>query len=385
MKSFFNSFKETVIETINKIKIKPKPHKKAVQPVVKIKPSDIDGINKAMEYERGLLRGDLASEQLEKEKLKRTVSRKKKENISKVLNEQQNKLYWSRYREAFSWRSFFKNLEKKKVFFRVNSYNFMKKFGVFEDLLILKDGSWAIVIRDKEGNTRPIISGRTTKDLFRNYGSLTKTVATRNFIINLNEDSHHVENILEREIPSKVYDGNGKEHVSRINSKEISKVLLEKDETIQSLMEEAQTSEEAYVNENMRSRKKDMISKVDKLRAENAEGDLKKTLQEVADIRSSYDDVNMALSKANYGKKLYEEYNKKVETAIDKAFDKLAKKLPKDAVEEAKGLVQDDLIFASNAILKNKAPPQVVIEKETKTESNQPQVLNKRPISIMKK
>jgi len=304
---------------------------------------------KAEEQARGIAEGIAAAAKEKQRKAEKEVRRAKDVNVNKYLSERAKEIRYEPYKGAFSWRKFFREVEKKNNFY-VYSYNFAKKFGKFYDMSTLKDGRRAIWI-ENNGHIEPIITGRTDKDMFRNFSGLSYIATKGHIPINLDENYEYVENIEEKEVPSVMVDGNGNIVVSSIDSGPFIEKLAESQATIDRILQNYKTLERTFAEVVKENKLKEMYKNLGISRAESLEGSMKSQLESIHKLLADQHDLLVSSARVSNEKEIVEDRNKKIEQARDEIMKEFKEKFSETPSEEVERSLQRRIDWIINNVL----------------------------------
>jgi len=302
--------------------------------VVTITQRDLGSINKAIEKDRGFARGELLREKALRQKLEQLIKKQREINVNKQLYEQARKLFTRQYQGSLSWRRLINIAKRKKIY--VTSYNFKRVFGRFYDILTLKDGRIAITTITKKGKIRPVITGRSMKDMLKYYGGLVYSAGMGFLVVNLDEHGRYVPNLEASEVPNVVIDSNGKINYLDYNTDEFITLLAEKQATISELISQMESLQQALYLENLKRRISEMKYNLERGKLTSILGGLSQSLQETKDIMTHFRQISEEASANEHARKILESEVKALEEKRDEILKKQAEKFPKTAIEVAK-------------------------------------------------
>lgn len=292
--------------------------------------TEIESLDKEIEYERGYKEAQLAMKDLEIEQLKKKLKPDSDLDIKKFLDKQQKSAYNSQFTNALSVKKFF-TLNSRKAH-KLLSYDAQRRFGDFEDMLITTDGRIALTVKTK--NSKEIlIVGKTIKDIFCEFKGLSNVAPLGFLKVNLDSKRNYVENVLDREIPEVVIDGNGKVHISQINTKSFMEQLIEKEGTINELVQYISTIESALQNVSGSHNLAKIQSKYNKERAEVAETETLSMFKGVKEIIRSYNNMVKEITSKAVAQGISEDEIAQLEEIKDETLQKLRDKEGKEAVD----------------------------------------------------
>jgi hypothetical protein len=195
-------------------------HKEHVQ-IVRIGQAQTKELDKVLEFDRGLARGEAAGERVLRENAERYLKQKDEINLTELISKGSAELKFAQFQGSFSWKKLFFLMSKGKKI-KITSHNMVRDFGDFDDLLTLTDGRMAVIAKNrKTGKKTPVITGSDLRTIFKNFGGLSNGASKGFLIINLDENGSFTENILAKEIPNIVVDETGTVHFDQFNPSEI--------------------------------------------------------------------------------------------------------------------------------------------------------------------
>jgi len=333
---------------------------------VTLTPKNIQYLNKAIEADRGLARGIAAAERVRREQAERKLKEKERVNVSELLTKQRRALVYSQYQNSFSWKDFFELLRRGKTY-SVVSYDFETKFGDFYDLLTLKDGRLGLVVRNK-GKIIPLVAGRTTKELFRNFRGILQGVDKGVLITNLASDGTYIEDVGEKIIPNVTLDAKGNVNLSKYNAEPFIRQLAEKELEINKLIAENQTADEILRKEQLSKRLTEAKLQVNESNFKALKTALQDSLKDSASVLSMFRQVDKTNATLLHEKAMLEEFNTQLENKRNNLFKKYAETFPKNITEATKEEMQKFIEWTIGFFKEGQEPEVKEKKKEEKPE-----------------
>lgn len=296
---------------------------------------------KALEQQRGYAKGEEASQTVKAKQYENLVARKKTVNISKAANEKSKEIGNRAFKGGFSFQKLFLTTTKsKKKDIKVYSYNMKRYFGIFHDFGILNDGRVVLYIKTNN-QVVPLLTGRTVKDLFRNFSGLTHSAAKGLFLVNLDEDGNFVENIEEHDVPDVIVDAKGNISITRLDEEAFIRRLGEKERLVNKLVESHRALEKVIAMQSTQGTIKDLGEELATNRANTLDAKLRKQLQSISGIIKSYDELQKESILSASSQKIAEERLDNLEAVRDKLFAKVEKWFPQEDKEIAKDEIKE--------------------------------------------
>lgn len=326
--------KAYINKVLNQIKKKPKQKKR-------VDASHIEDINEELENALNNAKADNAMLKQQLEKLRKAHESEEEVNIGKKLQEEQKKLSNKSFQGAISFRKLFRLIEKKEKSVRGESVEAESKlggedFGDFVDIWGLNNGQMAAVVRNN-GHKKPIITGRTLPELFRNYKNLPHSVQKGVVFLNLDEDGNYSENIERKKVPNVKLDANGNFIHTQTNQGEFMKILAEKERKLNKLRSQLKASDQAWVKEN-EDRKSiqdysDVMKKKYDARSAALTDELEKTKNVLEENRIKRNEKHNLMNALN----MSEDYEDFVDKRRDELLEKVADMIPETKESLAEG------------------------------------------------
>lgn len=285
---------------------------------------------RALEKKIGQLEADKALAESRLREMERKLFEKKKVNVGKILSEEELKILASEYAGAFSFKKLFYYMFKKKKPIKVSSFDRKVDFGDFDDFVLLKDGRFAIKIKQ---SPTPIITGRDAKTLFFFYSGLANSVKSHFIPIPLTASGEYVENLLVEEVPD-VVEVNGKIIPREDYKKPLWEFIAQKNRLISELNEKLEIMTEQAFKEH--EKYLDMKRKYEAAvtRAEVAEGLAEKINREYQELRIRYDELVKENALLEHAKGIDEKFIHQLWKARDDWMEKVREIFPKDVSEK---------------------------------------------------
>jgi len=303
--------------------------------VFRIQVKDIPDLPAMLEKDRGMARGQLAAEQIRRQKAEQALIQKKKVDLKKELQKQQQAFLKEDLHGAFSLRNFFeweKAFLGKKRGIKVMSYDRRRSFGDFHDFLISrKDGSIHILV-DVNGKVVRLMRGPNARRVLR-YGSLATDAKLGFIALNLDENGRYAENLEDTEVNNVVMDANGKLIISDVDTKPFMDLLIQKNEEISRVSEMLERSEKLHLKELHETRLANVAAQINKIRAELNSG-LLSGVKGVAELHGVVDELRTDMAALALGKKIAEVQGDVFNNVMDTVNKKLLEVLPNDKREQ---------------------------------------------------
>lgn len=321
--------------------------KKIVRKV--LEEGEIANLPKEVELGRGYDKGQIAKRDVQIAKLKEQM-KAPEVNISEKLYKQQQALFWNQFQRAFSLRRFFYyNMFKRKKF-KVLSHNFKKDFGLFHDLIILKDGRWALVV-DNGGEIKPLFTAPTMKEMFRNFGGLSDLAGRGVFVVNLDEKGRYVPNVLEQDVPRVMVDAKGKIALNRQSRKPFIEQLTDAQAEIDEQQNYIETAEDTIREQTGEINRQKLMGKFNKSRATSTEAELTENVKAVENIMKGYRDITKENIQLGLGKSIDHERAEMLENVRNDIIKKMEDTFTKTGVEVAESKYEDIADWVLNLVL----------------------------------
>lgn len=357
---------KTLIKKLGK-RVKLKKH-------VIIQPEQAEDLDAAREKQVGYLQVDKALETIRADEAERELLKRKKVNVNKVLTQEQLKLLNEDFIGMFSLKKLFSHYFKGKKIF-ISSWDMKRVFGDFDDVVILKDGRVGIKLKQYG---RPIITGRTARDVFHYFPGLAYNVVKGIVPINLDNEGRYAENVLQKEVPNIVTGADGKAVISKVETEPLMNLIVEKDKQISELHTYTRLIERHAMRSHAEQRKLEGDVEANITRAETAEAIHSKNIRKMKGMVKTYDQLHTELAKTAEGKRIAELRYRQWNAAKNQWLRKVRELLPKDVVdrnmEELKRLFiwQQEYILKSVNVAKELIPKQEAAQqpkKEKKAEA----------------
>ena len=314
---------------------------------------------KALEQQRGYSKGEEAAQTVRANQLEKLLKRKETVNISKLTSERATQISKQQFRGGFSLSRFIlalHNGQKKRIW--VCSYNMEKRFGEFVDVGIMRDGRLAVLIKTRDKKTVPIITGRSIKDLFRNYAGLGNEVRGGVIRVNLSPEGNFVENVEEHDVPDVVLDGNGNIAVSRLDEDSFIRKLAAKERTIQGLVESHKSLEKVIAHQAEQGQIVELGAELALTRGDSALASLTKQTEQVKGVVSSYATLEKENVMSASSQKLAEEKLEALEMSREKLFAKGKKWFSSDEREAAEEALRSQFEWITENVAKLRPEPE---------------------------
>lgn len=329
------------------------PEAKKVKVVHKILGEVVEAdINKELAKDRGFVRGELAvakAELKEKEnEIRKIKVKERKEGVDaaeqefKELVRQNTTLSKKYYIGSFELSRLYKPVKKgsstllrDKV--RVLSYDHQTKFGTFYELLALKSGRFALVVKDKAGRRKPVIIGSTLSDIFTNSQALNKEIALGILTVNVTSEGQPHTDPFAEEVPRTLITATGGIVRSSYDTERAMNLI---DELTAEKLEMAERLRRYESALNQQSLKVKTTIQAQKLASESAE-ESSKVLIAAMNASKAKDKVFYELHKqadqSEFAKEIEENRNARLEEVKTEVMNQLGDKLGKSnmAVAEA--------------------------------------------------
>lgn len=253
-----------------------------------------------------------------------------RENVAKELSMQKEEILARELGIASSLKKILNARGKKSI--HVVSYNRERDFGILRDIGFSANGLLSVYVHNVK---RPIISGRTPHEIFRNCAGL-RTDANKGIVsINLNSDGEYVENLEQIEVPEVIIDFNKKINILHNDTKPFIERIIEKNNYIDELFHEIKVNErmisELTKEINMEKKNNEVLETEN----ESYKSDLSDALNRMTEIQKNYNKLTQSLSVLEDDNLLYEKFKEKMEKVIDELHDKLSEKREQTTVDEA--------------------------------------------------
>jgi len=260
---------------------KPKRKKDVVEKELDDK--NIDDLAKELALERGAKEGEITALEEQNQALQEELSPSiEKAEIAKFLKKQELQLQYKHFDGALSLKKLFRFISKGDKI-RLLSYNTKKNFGLFDDIVFRSDGRIAIFCK-KDGVSKPLSVGSNLKHLFWDYSGLSNSASLKLFTLSMDENGSFVDNFMAKEIPQVIIDKNGKQNLSKINTKPFMQQLIDNQGEINELQGYIEELEEVLSKESGNANLEKVHNQINKERAETSETNLVAELKNTTEI-----------------------------------------------------------------------------------------------------
>ena len=297
-------------------------------------------IAKAYVYEKGKR---IKAENLVKDLTKPTDTSK----IAEYLQEQKKELVHKDIGIDASVKEFLKYARLKKKAIHITSYNGEKDFGILKDIGFARNGLLGIYVF---GINRPIISGKSPQDIFRNVAGLRNDARVGQIRINLNNDGSFVENFEQTETPNVIIDFHNKVHVTSYDQEPFINRIIEKNNIIDEQMSELKKLEkqasEITMELNLQKKQNEVIENEN----ETIRSSLSDTINQFKEVQKNYHNLTKTLTILEEDNEMLEESAEKKEQIINAIQEKLTAMKQITTAEQAQEEMQNFIEWYESVI-----------------------------------
>ncbi len=323
---------------------------------------DVDHIDEELLKEAGYARAKAVTSNAENKKLRKIIEtyqkkqqhKQRAENIeAQELEEQDNELSKATFDKSFKMSYFFKLDKKGKMRGKkisVTSYDHETVFGKFEDIVFLKNGRMAVLVKDAQEKIHPIIIGSQTIDIFTGYNAF-QTLTRRNLMpVNLTNEGKPHRNMFAEDVPRLIISDKGKLQRGSYDTKKAQEVIDELHLQIMELQGQLERRESALNKTSLKVRQNQQANIILKENAGSSDKNLIESLKQVG----SQNEAIQALQKeghiTSFMKGIQEDLNTKKDQVIDTITAKLGTTLGETNMERSKEDLQSTLNWGMNLI-----------------------------------
>ena len=290
-------------------------------------------IAKAYVYEKGKR---IKAENLVKDLTKPTDTSK----IAEYLQEQKKELVHKDIGIDASVKEFLKYARLKKKAIHITSYNGEKDFGILKDIGFARNGLLGIYVF---GINRPIISGKSPQDIFRNVAGLRNDARVGQIRINLNNDGSFVENIEQIEVPNVIVDLNRKINILNYDTKPFIERLIEKniliDEQLHDLKNLEIEKSELTTELSLQKKSNEVLNKEN----QSIRTSISDWMNRVSEIEENYHNLSKNLTILEEDNEMLEEFKEKIQDTLNAVIEKMIKDKEKANLQDVIREFQDSI------------------------------------------
>lgn len=313
---------------------------------------------KAYVYEKGKR---IKAENLVKDLTKPTDTSK----IAEYLQEQKKELIQKDIGIDASVKEFLKYARLKKKAIHITSYNGEKDFGILKDIGFARNGLLGIYVF---GINRPIISGKSPQDIFRNVAGLRNDAKVGQIRINLNNDGSFVENFEQTETPNVIIDFHNKVHITSYDQEPFINRIIEKNNIIDEQMSELKKLEkqtsEITMELNLQKKDNEVITNEN----ESIKSALSDTINQFKEIQKNYHNLSKTLTILEEDNEMLEESVENKDKIINTIHEKLTALKQMTIDEGAKSDIQDFIEwYETTVVTSRQIKEQEMVEAHQKT------------------
>lgn len=363
----FEGIKEALQPIIDKIRNAFGIEKKEKE-VERVKPGEVEDINEKLDRAKSNAEADAAMWKQKYKKLKNAVEEREKVNIGKELQKEKEQLNNKMFEGAVSIKKLMEYLDKKKV--SGVSKQGGTEFGKIKDIWVLNNGQMAPVV-NKNGSKQPIMTGKTWKDLFRNFKNLQKSVVKGLAFLNLDDDGNFSPNIEAEKVPNIIMDAEGNFVTTQAHTEEVQKLLAQKERTINKLHKQIKTSDEAWLQEHEDLREMEDWASLTKKRTDSMKSSVKDELAATKDIMQDDRLKSRAMADMMNSMEMSEKVEDRFKEKRDELVSKFTEMFPKTARELEEGKIKKYLSYVQSHMVEPLAVKEVVEEREKEEEESE--------------
>lgn len=275
-------------------------------------------------YLRGILARQSAEEAKKRESKKDIDEEREKANELK----EQAKLLRKKDIRPFSLFSVLKHQKNRRIKRKIHFTTFdgEKDLGIVEDFVIMPEGSFGVVSGGKV-----IWASQDLERVFYWVNGLSNYAKNKIIPLCINSSNQYEPNPMVEQIAQVVRTSEGKFRINRFNKRPFYEELADKEENINELNNELESSEATIAEQQKEINEKIREANLHRVRADKAESDLSMALHKVAEIEMANGMIikqNMALTSV---KEINEELIKSYEEVIKELGEKIEKMMGKGA------------------------------------------------------
>ena len=303
-------------------------------------------VNNALSNETNYLKGRLLKQHAQ-ESEKRQGEKDKEEEKEKIqdLNKQYNELRKDSDKPV-SLQKFFeliKKREKDKKPIIFTTFDAKEIVGNAKDILFYPDGNIGV-----SDGKKVIWASKNLEDVFYWVSGLNNYIKKGIIPLCVDKNRKYVPNLMEQEIPEWVRLSNDKFKVNRFNKKKVFELVQEKDDQIQELSKEIESTEETVVEQQKEIHDKERETSLHMARADKANSELSIALDTIGEINKAQGVIvreNLAL---NNLKEVYENTVDRMERLVEKWSSKVEKEGGSSTRDKAWEDLKEIVTFAKN-------------------------------------
>lgn len=325
LKKFFLDLKKKIF--------KPKQISTVIDPESLKTKEEIRHLMNAYQYERGKRK---KYQELYEEKTQDQSDNR--DEVARELNEQKEEILNKEVGVSASLRDILNAKRKKSI--HVLSYNRKRDFGILKNVGIAQNGLISIYVK---GIKRPIISGRTPQEIFRDCSGLTNDANRKMISINLNESGDYVENVETIEVPNVIIDFNRKIKVLNYDTAPFIERIIEKNNEFDSVVRELRLEQKttaSLVKELNEEKKKNEVLENENMSYKSGMSDM---IERFKEVQKGYGEITKNYSILLDENSLKEEFNERQNKVINSLHKKISDKEAREAIENAVGYMKNNI------------------------------------------